>query len=160
MQVHLLFPSLLLLVSGCSSQQDDSSTSTFQDRNVQRVSVEGRTLAFDQCTLHEETAAGRVDLYEFGNHKDCYLMEHEGRIRSFQTTSGTVIPLGIVLESGDSCKTSAYAIVYRENSFFISSKFYSRFQCQTFNWPEKPFHVLASDTIPLPSDSIAFEEAH
>lgn len=160
MRIYVTLLFLIGIAIGCSSPQDGQLLTGVQERNNESVSVDDRAITLDQCKLYEETQAGPLLLYDFEGYESCYFMEYEGQVKVFQSASGTVIPLGIPLETGENCKTSAYAIVYRDNNFYLSSKFYSRFQCETFNWPEKPFHVLASDAVQLPTADIAFEESH
>ena len=96
-------------------------------------------------------------LYDFDAYEACFLMQEDGRVRVFSTESGKVVPLGISVSDDDDCETLAFAIVVQNGGVSVSSRYYSRFQCSDFSWPEKPFHVLATEVVDLPAESVAFE---
>ncbi len=150
---------LALLLAGCSTQSGNINAAKAVSTPMQSVTVSGYNLVLRGCSLYDATGK-EVLLYHFSDEDSCFLMKHDGKARIFDTQHGKVVPMGLSGSIEDQCETKALAIVLKNGAFHLSRRFYTRFQCKGFLWPEKPFHVLATDLVELPAKNIPFEVNH
>ncbi|MEM8798918.1 MAG: hypothetical protein AAGF15_02435 [Pseudomonadota bacterium] len=149
MKIYAYISVVVLILTGCSA------SATGIEQNIsqleQSIHVEGNSLLMKNCKLYRVHDEEKELLYNFDDYQSCFLMQDSGKVRLFNTQSGMVVPLGISRDKLDYCETWGFSLLVEKTRIAISTHYYSRKQCSDFKWPEKPFHVLATEVLDLPA---------